>query len=406
MLEKTMKSNKCIILLRSFTLVCVLALLLPCIVVPTFATIDYNDYVSNIIVDGDNDIVTVSLPTSYAGWVAYQDLDELVGQGSGTEQWFSFSTYNQWQIICSFPSGGIDLSNIPNGTKVGFGVDLVIQRTSQMPYEQSYDEEISIIYLLKDGSYSYQRIGSSTKTISKYEQTYNINLTTVDYPLEIPNNADSMYLELKVRSHYGDAGSWNCKCTSKYFNMEMKISSLYRQQQLTGKTNVLLDEVNRQLEEQGKTMEDILNQQEQTNDKLDQLPGQIGDEMQGVIESGKEESKSEGNKFVDQILDALPDPSTDVLAALKSLTDATAYTGTDAVLPIPAIVLPGIDGLFPETEIWEGADFDFGDYLGFIPSSLLTLVQSLFTIAIVLYCVYELKGIISYCLTLRESKGG
>lgn len=100
-----------------------------------------------------------------------------------------------------------------------------------------------------------------------------------------------------------------------------------------------------------------------------------------------------------------PDPSTDVLAALKSLTDATAYTGIDAVLPIPAIVLPGIDGLFPETVIWEGTEFDFGDYLGFIPSSLLTLVQSLFTIAIVLFCVYELKGIISYCLTLRESKG-
>ena len=235
------------------------------------AGLDYNDYVSNIIVDGDNDIVTVSLPTSYAGWVAYQDLDELVGQGSGAEQWFSFSTYNQWQIICSFPSGGIDLSNIPNGTKVGFGVDLVIQRTSQMPYDQSYDEEISIIYLLKDGSYSYQRIGSTTKTISKYGQTYNINLTTVDYPLEIPDNADSMYLELKVRSHYGDVGSWTCKCTSNYFSMEMKISSLYRQQQLTGKTNKLLDETIKQLEEQGKTMEDVLDQQTQTNDKLDDI---------------------------------------------------------------------------------------------------------------------------------------
>ena len=34
------------------------------------------------------------------------------------------------------------------------------------------------------------------------------------------------------------------------------------------------------------------------------------------------------------------------------------------------------------------------------------LVQALFTIAIVLYCAYELKGIVSYCLTLRESKGG
>ena len=186
----------------------------------------------------------------------------------------------------------------------------------------------------------------------------------------------------------------------------MSISSLYRLQQETGKTNVILTEVQKQLAENGQTLEEVLQQQEQTNDKLDKLPGQIGDEMQGVIENEKEESKNEGNQFVDQILDALPDPSQDVLAALKGLTDATAYTGTDAVLPIPAIVLPGIDGLFLETEIWGGAEFDFGEYIGMLPSALLTLVRSLFTIATVLFCVYELKGIISYCLTLRENKGG
>lgn len=142
------------------------------------------------------------------------------------------------------------------------------------------------------------------------------------------------------------------------------------------------------------------------NDRLDELPDKIGDQFQDVIENEKEESKGEGNKFVDQILDALPDPSADVLAAFKILTDATSYSGTEAVLPIPSLVLPGIDGLFPTTELWSGTEFDFGEYVGMLPSGLLTLVQSLFTIAIVLFCVYELKGIISYCLTLRESKGG
>ena len=108
---------------------------------------------------------------------------------------------------------------------------------------------------------------------------------------------------------------------------------------------------------------------------------------------------------MDQILGALPDPSTKVLGALKGLTDATSYTGTKAALTIPPIVLPGIGDLFPTTEIWGGAEFDFGEYIEYLPSTLLTLVRSLFTIAIVLYCVYELKGIISYCLTLRSNKG-
>ncbi len=154
-----------------------------------------------------------------------------------------------------------------------------------------------------------------------------------------------------------------------------------------------------QQSEESALLEDVLDNQEE-------LPGEIGEEIQDIIDNEKQEAEGEGNKFVDQILDALPDPSTEVLGALKSLTDSTAYNGTDAVLPVPAIVLPGIDGLFPETEIWGGANLDFGEYVGMLPPALVTLVQSLFTIAIVIYCVYELKGIISYCLTLKESKGG
>lgn len=79
--------------------------------------------------------------------------------------------------------------------------------------------------------------------------------------------------------------------------------------------------------------------------------------MESIMDQEKEESKSEGNKFVDQILDKLPDPSQGVLQALGNLTSSVGYTGTDATLQIPAIVLPGIDGLFPETEIWVALNF-------------------------------------------------
>ncbi len=154
------------------------------------------------------------------------------------------------------------------------------------------------------------------------------------------------------------------------------------------------------------TLEDVQSALADQDKKLDELPGQIGDQMQNVMDTEKEQANEEGNKFVDQILDKLPDPSQGILDALGDLTAAINYTGTDATLAIPAIVLPGIDGLFPETEIWGGADFSFSDYVEMMPSGLLTLVKSLFTIAIVLFCVYELKGIISYCLTLREKDGG
>lgn len=99
--------------------------------------------------------------------------------------------------------------------------------------------------------------------------------------------------------------------------------------------------------------------------------------MQNVMDNEKEQSKDEGNKFVDQILDKLPDPSQGVLSALGDLTSAINYTGTDAPLKIPAIVLPGIGGLFPETELWGGAEFSFSEYMEMLPSGLLTLVKSL-----------------------------
>ena len=174
-----------------------------------------------------------------------------------------------------------------------------------------------------------------------------------------------------------------------------------------------LDSVNQSIQDTNDKLDDLGDKQDQANEKLDDidqnigtLPGEIGDEIQGIIDSENDKATASGQEFVDKIMEALPDPSVEVLAALKSLTDATAYTGTEAVLPIPAIVMPRIGNLVPETELWGGTDMDFSAYVELLPSFLLGLVRNLFTVAIVLYCVYELKGTISYCLTLRENKGG
>ena len=395
MLEKTMKSNKSIILLRSFSIVCAVAVVLSSMVFPALAVdyLNYRDFEVDVQVDGDNDIVKCVVPASFCTVGIRNEEWQVVAESKGS---LSYDvSANQKYYIYFWPLPAIlSLRNIPDTTEFYFMIraDVSSKAFSTPSCEMIYD---------------YYEGDKSVKIVSTPYGEVSFPFTfAADGVISKPSSlVDGLGFSLWLRDFVPFSDS-TLDLTAYDFQLTFTISSLYRMQELTGESNELLDEVNRQLEEQGKTMEDILNQQEQTNDKLDQLPGQIGDEMQDVIESEKEESKGEGNKFVDQILDALPDPSTDVLAAFKSLTDATAYTGTDAVLPIPAIVLPGIDGLLPETEIWEGTEFDFGDYLGFIPSSLLTLVQSLFTIAIVLFCVYELKGIISYCLTLRESKGG
>ena len=160
------------------------------------------------------------------------------------------------------------------------------------------------------------------------------------------------------------------------------------------------------LEDIGDELSGVNDKLEDQGEKLDQLPDKIGDEFESVIDQEKEESKQEGNKFVDQVLDKLPDPSQGVLSALGELTAAVGYTGTEAIIPIPRIVVPAIDGLFNEIVLYEGSELDIGEYLYFIPEDVLIVIQSLFTIAIVLYCVYELKGVISFIFTLKEKNNG
>lgn len=388
--EKTVNASQKIILLRLrfVSIAMCLALLLCSFVLPASAAgFDYNDYVTNIRVDGDNDIVTVVFPASsqlvsVAGVAnGYGSLSVSVNEGV---------SYNL--SLEPFP-GIMDLSNIPDGTTYTYNFDLDVSRGYETPYLRCFNSFLEDFSYVVDvpteiGTHHYEGVISISGSIQRPNSSVDgLNISLWAYDLK-PISSGTM----TIRAYD--------------FVMTMKISSLYRLQQQSGKTNEILKEVEKKLEEQGKTLDDVLKEQQQTNDKLDELPGQIGDEMQGVIDKEKDEATSSGNKYVDQILSALPDPSTDVLAAMKRLTDATAYTGTDATLPIPAIVLPAVEGLFPETVIWGGTEFDFGDSIAMLPSSLLTLVQSLFTIAIVLYCVYELKGIVSYCLTLRESKGG
>lgn len=377
-----------------------LCFVLACAAPALAANLDYTDYISDVYVDGDNDVVKVDLPFDNAySVVAEFDADNPAGSpiasgSGGSISWFA--TADMFYYIDTYPlgpalAGGdkLDLTNIPNGSilTVSFSCDLVASSGYGTPHHDAW------IYYCDAAN---NVVGSTQNTAGTFPP--GDKPAVVSFTLDKPSGAVSLYFCVQVDDLQANH-SGKYIFTLESVDLELSISALYLQQVQTGKTNEILGEVEKQLEKNGQTLEEILQEQEK-------LPDKIGDEMQGIIDNEKEQSKGEGNKFVDQILDALPDPSQDVLTALKGLTDATAYNGTDAVLPIPALALPGIDGLFPATELWSGTDFDLGEYVRMLPSGLLTLVQSLFTIAIVLFCVYELKSIIGYCLTLRESKGG
>ena len=397
---------------RILPLVVVFALLIPLLVFPASAVYDYNDFITDIEVDGDKDIVTITVP---ADSFKIQFVSSEIGLNeifySNTFSWSleALRTYSLYAY--GFSKGGyLDVTNIPDGSLVTFDVSISSVQPAGGYGTPSWSTQI---YYYDNGkSYLGQNNVSHGKEAIRDNLTFEMTMNKVTGSSQATFNL----IMRELQPFY----SCDFTFTIESLNLTLSISSLYRLQEQTGKTNEILSAVEKKLEQNGQKLDDVIDKIEQNgdklddtndklddaNDKLDKLPGEIGDEIQGVIDNEKNEAEDAGNKFVDQILDALPDPSTEVLAALKGLTDATSYTGTDAVLPIPALVLPGIAGVFPETVIWEGAELDFAEYMNVLPPALLSLVRNLFTIAIVLFCVYELKGIISYCLTLRENKGG
>lgn len=363
MLKKALNASKNIILLRSFWLVVVAVLLLGVALPAHAAILTWEDYIESY----NSESVTCVMPRS--GFLLHVlNGGTVIQEVTGGSITYNFAS-GQDPGFRVYPFGAknrMQLKDIPNGTQLDFTITVSNSANAVNGalacYIQYFDGDLALI---------------GTTTLQSY--TGGIPYTwDVSHKMSFPEGAEyfQIYLNLNGWTVLDAAAAYGISCSDLRFTMDIEY-----------------------LPDDSAILGSI-------NDSLDELPDKIGDQFQDVIENEKEQSKQEGNEFVDQILDALPDPSADVLAALKTLTDATSYQGTDAVLPIPALVLPGIDGLYPSTELWAGTQFDFGEYLGLLPTALLTLVQSLFTIAIVLYCVYELKGIISYCLTLRESKGG
>lgn len=410
--EKTMNTDKNIILLRSFfAVVMVFALtlgfVLPttvCAEVPT-GPINYMD-LDYIVKEGvEYNKVVVPIPEENFFLALYnQETYEKISsyRGQSSIYWRPNSNVKYYLNVYPLSNYGLDLSNIPEGTRLVFDLTITVHQ------ESGYDNYFYLPNLQKKYFYTDSnniRVGSEISINTDLQIGAPISVV---YELDdFPTNAANVVPFIRgLNFLYTGSSDVTFEIHLSNVSLEMEISNGYWEQWLAQQMGDKLDDINGELGDVNDKLDDTNDKLDGVNDKLDTLPEDVGNEMQGVIDKENDKAESSGNKFVNQILDKLPDPSTEVLGSLKGLTDSMAYTGTDCKLQIPALVIPAIDGLFPETEIWGGTEFSFSDYLSFLPPALLIVVQSLFTIAIVLFCVYELKGIISYCLTLNDKKGG
>lgn len=142
------------------------------------------------------------------------------------------------------------------------------------------------------------------------------------------------------------------------------------------------------------------------NSGIDKIVDKLAGGVQNAIDAEKNEAMDMGDGAVnnanDSIDQAVPNKSEGFMSAISTFTGSMSYSGTDAVLAIPALSLPEIPGLIPKTELMSDQELDLESFVEMLPDGLVLLVRSLLTIALIIYCFKELYDTIAYLLTLRK----
>ncbi len=138
----------------------------------------------------------------------------------------------------------------------------------------------------------------------------------------------------------------------------------------------------------------------ETNQELaDKIGQSVSDAINNQNSQSNQDAMNTGTDGSKQLIDSIPNYSELFLPAVKNLADSLGYTGTTCILTMPAITVPAVGDLFPETCLLDEQQVNFEDYFQKIPSVLMTLTRALMDIAVVYFCLREFTGLISQVLT-------
>lgn len=240
---------------RIVPLVAVLSLLVAMFVVPASAAtvngrtvIDYNDYVSNVKVDGDNDIVTVSLPAYMYG---YQKNDStgtefIEGVPLGSLSCDPTDSINDAAGLY-FPGGLItstfmDLSNIPDASVFETSGKVWIE------FDHTGSNFVDVGYWTSINFYdsSFQFLGVQRTPTRGVQYTEGAYVFDFEYDVAINKPEGAVYAVTSFIFEVLRTEITNAFTIWFDFDiptLQMSINSLYRLQEQTGKTNKLLDQI-------------------------------------------------------------------------------------------------------------------------------------------------------------------
>ena len=151
---------------------------------------------------------------------------------------------------------------------------------------------------------------------------------------------------------------------------------------------------------------DIIQNQDENTDKITQNDDEntqaIIDNQNQIQENEKTEIENSGGSAADNAAGSIPNKSQGFMDSIKSFVSTMSTTSTVCSLTFPAIKIPGIEGLFPETVLSDEMEITFSDAIRMIPEAIMKIIQAVTTIGLIVYCFKELYSTISEALTRKK----
>lgn len=255
------------------------------------APIDYNDYVYKVEVVGDQDLVYVKIPAEMA-FVRIYDRENnyrTVYLDYGQTHDIPFEPGIDYRVEVNLfgyrqdEDIGLDLSLIPPGTKIvsGMGFNFDGDVPSKDWAGMTIPQPRVFYHYYEMGNSKYIEYDSVVLASSDTSWADNIAFCCDTYEVKNVDNAYRLTIAYFWQPVEWVSDPLPTGITVTDTTLVFTISSLLRQQQMTGKTNELLKEVERQLADQGKTLDDIRDQMGETNEKLDDIitGGSAGEDL-------------------------------------------------------------------------------------------------------------------------------
>ena len=398
---------------KTLCIICCLCLLISLVCIPAHAAqiaegaVDPADYISDIIYEGEKK--TIVYDFSPVPWyIVYEDygggyFESASGHwqgpvngsvGGGTVVAYPLD----WSEYFPAPLNTLYIGDISPGAELAYTYDLHIQfdlcnwddypRIDVRLWEMCYmwDENLNYIGVI-EGPASEWRDGSLEGHMYVPGEQDCITVSGV-----FPSYA--AYVRPVVNFSFNI--DWDTSATAfhqTYFTVDASGFELQVDINAVKSDSDLMNAINNKLEDLGDQIGDINNNLGDVNDKLDEILDQPAQEKEDANQAGKDAIKD--------VISVVPDHSDDLVDAFSGLASSMSYNGTVAKLDIPAVNMPGLDGLFDGFTVMEPQTIDFEVYFDMLPDELLLLVQSLFTAALIVYCFKELYSTIQYCMTLR-----